>query len=112
MEAEFVAFSIVAQEAMWLKRFICHLGVVEPVSQAMVVYSDSEVAIAYIKDLKYHGKTKHIDTRFNYIRDLTAQKELNMVYISTHEMLVDPFTKPILRDVFRKHIKSIGLRKI
>ena len=75
----------------------------------MVVYSDNEAAIAYTKDPKYHGKTKHIDTRFNYVRDLTAQKELNMVCISTHEMLADPFTKPIPRDVFRKHMKSIGL---
>ena len=112
MEVEFVAFSTTAQEATWLKRFLCHLEVVESVSQPMVVYNDSEVAIAYTKDPKYYGKTKHIDTRFNYVRDLTAQKELNMVYISTHEMLADPFTKPILRDIFRKHMESIGLKKI
>ena len=110
MKVEFVAFLAATQEAMWLKRFFCHLGVVEPVSQSMVVYSDSEATIAYTKDPKYHGMTKHIDTRFNYVRDLTAQKELNMVYILTHEMLVDPFTKPISRDVFRKHMESLGLR--
>ena len=57
---------------MWLKRFLCHLGVVESVSQPMVVYSDSEVAIAYTKDPKYHEKTKHIDMRFNYVRDMIA----------------------------------------
>ena len=93
------------------QRFLYHLGVVEQVSQPMVVYNDSEAAIAYTMDLKYHGKTKHIDTRFNYVRDLTAQKELNMVYISTHEMLADSFTKPIPRDVFRKHMESLGLRR-
>ena len=69
MEAEFVAFSVVAQEAMWLKRFLCHLGVVELVNQSMVVYSDSEATIAYTKDPKYHGKIKHIDMRFNYVRE-------------------------------------------
>ena len=78
----------------------------------MVVYNDSEATIAYTKDPKYNKKTKHIDMRFNYVRDLTTQKELNMVYISTHEMLVDSFTKPIPWDVFRKHMESIGLRKI
>ena len=97
---------------MWLKRFLYHLGVVKLVSRPMVVYNDNKVAIAYTKDPKYHGKTKYIDTRFNYVRDLSAQKELKMVYISTHEMLVDPFTKSILRDVFRKHMKSIRVRKI
>ena len=50
--------------------------------------------------------------RFNYARDLTAQKELNMVYILTHKMLADPFTKPIPKDVFRKHMDFIGLWKI
>ena len=78
----------------------------------MVVYSDSEAAIAFTKNSKYHGKTKHIDTRFNYVKDLTAQKELNMVYISIHEMLADSFTKPITKDVFRKHMEYIRLRKI
>ena len=97
---------------MWLKRFLCHLRVVELVSQPMVVYSDNEAAIAYTKDLEYHGKTKHIDTKFNYVRDLTAQKELNMVYISTHEMLTGPFTKLIPKYVFRKHMESLGLMKI
>ena len=95
---------------MWLKKFFCHLGVVELVNQPIVVYSDSKAVIAYITDPKYHVKTKHIDTRFNYVRDLTTQKELNMVYVSTHEMLADLFTKPIFRDVFRKHMKSLGLR--
>ena len=111
MESKFVAFSTTAQEAMWLKRFLCHLEVVESVSQPMVVYNDSEVAIAYTKDPKYHGKTKRNDMRFNYVRDMTAQKELNMVYISKHEMLVYSFTKPIPKDVFRKHMKSLGLKK-
>ena len=59
---------------MWLKRFLCHLRVVKSISQPMVVYNDSEVTIAYTKDPKYHGKTKHIDKRFNYVIDLTAQK--------------------------------------
>ena len=78
----------------------------------MVVYNDNKDAIAYAKDPKYHVKMKHIDMRFNYVRDLTEQKELNMVYISTHEMLADPFTKPIPKDVFRKHMEFLRLRKI
>ena len=97
---------------MWLKRFLCHLGVVELVNQSMVVYSDSEATIAYTKDPKYHRKTKHIDTRFNYVKDLTTQNELNIVYISTHEMLANPFTKSIPKDVFKKYMESIRLRKI
>ena len=96
---------------MWLKRFLYHLDVVRYISQPVVVYNDSEAMIAYTKPLKYHWKTKHIDTRFNYVRDLTTQNELNMMYILTHEMLADPFTNSILRDVFRIHMEFIGLQK-
>ena len=45
MEAEFVAFSVVAQKAVWLKRFLCHLGVVKHISQLVVVYNDNEKTI-------------------------------------------------------------------
>ena len=73
METEYVVFLATAQEAVWLKRFLS-LDVVKHISQPMVVYNDNKAAIAYTKDPKYHGKIKHIDTRFNYVRDLTAQK--------------------------------------
>ena len=96
MEVEFMAFLATAQEAVWLKRFLYHLDVVKHISQLMVVYSDNEAAIAYTKDPKYHGKTKYIDRRFNYFKDLTEQKELNKVYISMHEMLADSFTNLFL----------------
>ena len=49
---------------------------------------------------------------FNYVRDPTTQKELNIEYISMHEMLANLFTKLIPKDVFRKQMESIRLRKI
>ena len=35
-----------------------------------------------------------------------------MKYITTREMVADPLTKPIPRDIFIKHVKSQGLRRI
>jgi transposase InsO family protein len=111
MEAEFVAFSAAVQEAVWLKRFLIHLGVFQGAVDPVTVNCDSQAAIAYTKDPKYHGKTKHIDIKYNFVRDMVAQKEVNMKYISTHEMVADPFTKPIVKDVFYRHVKSLGLRR-
>ncbi|OMO52435.1 reverse transcriptase [Corchorus capsularis] len=102
MEAEFIACSAVVQEAVWLKRFLGSLGVpsaVDPVT----IHCDSMAAIAYTKDPKYHGRTKHIDMRNNYIRDLIAQKEVILEHISTSHMVADPLTKPIPRDAYVTH---------
>ena len=69
-------------------------------------------ALAYAKDSKYHGRTKHIDIQYHYIRDMVAHNEVVLKHISTSLMIADPFTKPIGRDVFQAHVRSSGLRRI
>ena len=72
----------------------------------------AKTAIAYKKDLKYHSRMKHIGTKYNFMRDVIAQKKIILRYITTYEMVADPMTKPILRDVFVEHVKSLGLRRL
>ena len=69
------------------------LGIVKDVFGPTIVYNDSQAMIAYVKDLKYHGRTKHIATKNNFIRDIIAQNDVILKYLPTHEMVVDPFTK-------------------
>ena len=111
MEAEFVASASAVQEAIWLKRFMDHLGVNDNAKGPIIVNCDSQAAIAYTKDPKYHGKTKHIDIKYNFVKDMVSQKEVHIKYISTHDMVADPFTKPIPRYVYYRHVKSLGLRR-
>ncbi|GMQ07645.1 hypothetical protein CsSME_00051760 [Camellia sinensis var. sinensis] len=103
MEAEFVACSSAVQEAVWLRRFLQHLDVVTHTSDPVTIHCDSMAALAYAKDPKYHGRTKHIDVRFNFIRDILAQKEVILEHIPTSRMVADPLTKPIARDARLAH---------
>ena len=109
MKAEFMAFSSAVQEAVWLKRFLDHLGVIATSIDLVLVNCDSQAAIAFTKDPKFHCKTKHIDTKYNFVKDMVTRKEVNMKYISIRDMIADPLTKPILRDVFIEHTRSQGL---
>ncbi|XP_028059899.1 uncharacterized protein LOC114263534 [Camellia sinensis] len=86
MEAEFVACSSAVQEVVWLRRFFPHLDIVTHTSDPVTIHCDSMVALAYAKDPKYHGRTKHIDVRFNFIKDIVAQKEVILEHISTSRM--------------------------
>ena len=88
------------------------LKIVKDVFGPTTIYSDSQAMIAYVKDPKYHGRTKHIDTKNNFIRDIIARKEVILKYLPMREMVVDPFTKSISRDMFSIHIKSLGLRRL
>ena len=75
----------------------------------MTIYYDSMVVLTYAKDSKYHGKTKHTDIRYHFVKDMITQNEVVMRYIPMSKMVADPFTKPIARDAFVRHVKSLGL---
>ena len=112
MEAEYIACSAAVQEAVWLRRFLKHLDICTDSSDPVIIFCDSTAALAYAKDSKYHGRTKHIDIRYHYIRDMVAQKEVVLKHLSTSRMVADPLTKPIARDVFEAHVRNLGLRRL
>ena len=112
MEAEYVACSAATQDAIWLRSFLQHLEIVKSALDPVTIFYDNTAALAVAKDPKYHGKTKHIKKRHNYIRDSITDKDVVQKYISTNNMVVDPLTKPIARDVFIRHVKSLGLSRM
>ena len=65
------------------------------------MYCDSMVALAHPKDPKYHRKSKHIQTCYNYIHLAITQGEVILQHISTSRMVVDPLLKPLLEMPFR-----------
>ena len=42
---------------------------------------------------------------------MVARGEVNLKYISTHDMIADLLTKAVTSDVFERHIKCFGLRR-
>ena len=82
MEAEYVACSTAIQEVVWLRRFFQNLEVNKDALDPITVHCDSMAALAYAKDSKYHDKTKHIDIRCHYIRDMAAHNEVVLIHIS------------------------------
>ena len=88
------------------------LGVIAHAEDVVLLYSNSTSALAYAKDPKYHGKAKYIEFQYHYIRDMVSKEEVILQHISTSSMVVDPLTKPIARDLFFSHVKSMRLHRI
>ena len=109
METKYVACSSAIQEVVLLKRFLQDIGVVKTTFEPVTLYCDSMAALTYAKDPKYHRKTKHIQIRYHFVRDMITQNEVVLKHIPTNEMVTDPFTKPIAKDAFVKHVRSLGL---
>lgn len=89
-----------------------NLNVTVHADDAIIIYCANKVVIAYTKNPKYHGRSQHIETRYHFIRDIVAQGQIVSRFTSTSDIIADPFTKSLVRDIFHKYVKKLGLCKI
>ena len=75
----------------------------------MVFYYDNSSAIDISKNPVQHFKTKHIEIRYHFIRDLVERKVVTLEYISTERQNADIFTKPLDRSKFESLRQLIGV---
>ena len=57
----------------------------------------------------FHGKTKHINNKYHYIRELVQNGVLQLQYISTNEQVVDILTKSLPNKKFAYLRDKLGL---
>ena len=109
-ESEYIAASLAAQEAAWLKKFIADLGVVPTIQEPLEILCDNEGAIAQIKEPRAHQKTRHIEQRFNYIREEVEKGKICICKVHTDQNIADPLTKLLERPKHERHTCAMGLR--
>ena len=93
-ESEIMAASEAAKEAVYLDRFVEELGyksTQEPIHLSL----DNKAAIDSSYNPENHARTKHIDRRHYFIRELVEEGRLVVPYVSTVDNHADFFTKPL-----------------
>jgi transposase InsO family protein len=106
-EAEYMAVSDAAKEAVWWRSFLSSLGFNQ--SNATTILSDNQGSIKLSKNPENHRRTKHIDVRYHYIRECVSEGTVLLDYISTKEMAADVLTKPLGRLQHATTIKLLGM---
>ena len=110
MEAEYIALSDVAKEAIWIKKFITELGVVPTIVDPIDIYCDNNGAIAQAREPRSHQKSRHILRRFHLIREIVERKDVQISKVHTNDNLVDPLTKPLSQQKHERHLRSFGIK--
>ena len=75
----------------------------------MIIFYDKTTSLAVAKDPKYHRKTKHVKKIYHYIGDVITKEDVVLKHISTNNLVPDPLTKQIGRDIYVGHVISLGL---
>ena len=89
-EAEYIAATEAAKEAIWLKGLLTELQVLR---QDVILYSDSQSAIHLCKNPVFHERSKHIQVKYHFIRDMIAQDVFKLKKIPTEFNPSDMGTK-------------------
>ena len=74
-----------------------------------IVFGDNQASIAMVKNPVYHSRSKHIDIRYHYIRDVYANDYIKLVYCPSNLNIADLMTKGIARVQFCKLRQMIGI---
>lgn len=106
-EAEYMALTRAAQQALWMYSFMSEVGLKRELPA--VLHGDNAASIALTLNTKGHARAKHIDIRHHYIRERVAEGEIQLVQIPSEENLADIFTKPLPRVTHQKLIRALKL---
>jgi hypothetical protein len=114
-ESEYIAAATAAQEVVWIRGLLTDLGIGKntstlsssthdttpsPPSPPTPLFCDNTAVKALAESQRHHQRTKHINVRYHYIRDLVSENILSIQWISTLNQPADLFTKPLPTNIF------------
>ncbi|GKA80583.1 retrovirus-related pol polyprotein from transposon TNT 1-94 [Tanacetum coccineum] len=74
------------------------------------LYCDSQSAIAISCNPVQHSRTKHIHTRYHFIKEQVENGIIELYFVRTEYQLADMFTKALPEDRFQYLVRRIGMR--
>ena len=109
-EAEYMALSSAAQEAVWLRELCKDLN--SELSNPTVIFEDNQAAIKMAKNPQYHGRSKHISIKYHFIREQVSSNLIELRYCRTDDMIADIFTKGLSTTKFIKLRDMAGIKDL
>ncbi|KAL4026630.1 hypothetical protein IC575_015066 [Cucumis melo] len=105
-EAEYIAVGSRCSHLLWMKQMLDEYGVTQ---SSMVLYCDNLSAISISKNPVQYSRTKHIDIRHHFIRELVEANFISLEHVQSAFQLADVFTKPLHVTTFEGLKASVGV---
>lgn len=97
MESEFVALTEASKEIVWYQKILNECGkfnIFPLESEVPILYADNQACMEFSKSPIENHRSKHIDVKLFFVRDLIYNNAFKLKYVSTKNNLADIFTKP------------------
>ncbi|CAN1345666.1 Retrovirus-related Pol polyprotein from transposon TNT 1-94 [Linum perenne] len=107
-EAEYIAAGGCSTQILWIRSQLSDYGISISDSPTSL-FCDNTSAINISKNPVLHSRTKHIDVKYHFLRDLVSQKIIDIKFIPTDFQLADIFTKALKEDQFIFIRQNLGI---
>lgn len=107
-EGEFVTATTTTKEGVWLQKLLEELGVTRAPKQ-ILLHIDNQSCITLIKTPRHHEKTKHVDYKYHYIKELAEEGSLQLQYTPTQRMWAAMLIKSVPRKKHEDCCQALGL---
>ena len=104
-ESEFISATRCAQEACFLRMMFEFLGF--PQQEATVIFEDNKACVQMAQNPANASRTKHIDLREFYLKELERRNLVRLVHVSTNEQHADFLTKSLSHEKHRAHHRFV-----
>ncbi|PNX90667.1 gag-pol polyprotein, partial [Trifolium pratense] len=105
-EAEYIAAGSSCSQLLWMKQMLKEYNVEQDV---LTLDCDNLSAIYISKNPIQHSRTKHIDIRHHFIRDLVEENIVKFEHVATEEQVADIFTKALDANQFERLKGKLGI---
>ena len=106
-EAEYVALTRAVQEGIWIRNSLLAMNL--PCPSSLSISTDNLAAKSLAENDSIHGRAKHIDIRYHFIRSHVESGLFLISHVSGLSNSADLLTKPLSRPVFLSHVSRLGL---
>jgi hypothetical protein len=101
MYAEFITCFEATGQAIWLKKFIPDLKVVDCIDKPLKMYYDNQPAVFYAHNNKSSKASRPIEVNYYVMKDKIHDHTISLEHIRSNNILVDPLTKGLPLNVFK-----------
>lgn len=96
------------QHAIWLSKLAKELGI----THSIEIFEDNQSCIALVSSEKHQERTKHMNVKFNFIRDCQNKGVIQVKCCPTEKMQADLLTKLLNGSQFTKLRSLIGVSPV
>ena len=105
-EAEFVSATRCAQEISFLRMLLDYLGFTQ--TEPTVIFEDNAACVFLTEEPAHACRTKHIDLRCMYLKELKQRNVVKLVPVPTDKQHADFLTKSLSRELHQYHYQAIN----